>query len=48
MDGRATIEAVRVIVPLGFGHLGEAKLVLEHLHILEERLVDAWWVHGKP
>ena len=52
-----TVEAVGVVVPLGRGHLGEAELVLEHLHVLEQRLVgvrgwsmvpsiSAWWVHG--
>ena len=41
-----TVEAVGVVVPLGRRHLGEAELVLEHLHVLEQRLVWAGWVHG--
>ena len=45
-----TVEAVGVVVPLGRGHLGEAELVLEHLHVLEQRLVGvrggARWLHG--
>ena len=41
-----TVEAVGVVVPLGRGHLGEAEFVLEHLHVLEQRLGGAWWVHG--
>eukprot|EP00964_Phaeocystis_antarctica_P012681 scaffold6978_cov64-Phaeocystis_antarctica.AAC.11 len=41
-----TVEAVGVVVPLGRRHLGEAELVLKHLHVLEQRLVWAWWVHG--
>ena len=40
-----TVEAVGVVVPLGRGHLGEAEFVLEHLHVLEQRLGGAWWVH---